>query len=59
MTWESSAFWFTKERYEVRMVRPDLWILFAPDGYVDTDISMDAVKHLAEDHLRAHPIIPF
>lgn len=41
------------------MVRPDLWILFAPDGYVDTDISMDNVKRLAEDHLRAHPIIPY
>ena len=59
MTWESSAFWFTKERYEIRMVRPDLWIMFSPDGHVDTDISKQAVERLAEDHLRAHPIMPY
>lgn len=59
MTWECSSLWFTRERYEIRMVRQDLWILFAPDGYVDTDTSMDNVKAIAEEHLRAHPILPF
>ncbi len=58
MNWESEKLWFTRERYEMRQVRPNLWIVFGPDGWVDTDISMQAVAALAEVHLKAHPVIP-
>lgn len=57
MTWEACSLWFTRERYEMRMIRPDLWIVFGPDGWVDTDTSMENVKRLAEDHLRTHPVV--
>lgn len=56
MQWETTTLWFTREKYEIRMVRPDLWILFAPDGYVDADTSLAAAKHLAETHFKDNPI---
>ena len=58
MHWEAATIWFSREKYEIRMIRPDLWILFAPDGMVDTDTSINAVKELAEVHLKEHPTLP-
>lgn len=58
MTWEANTFWFSPEKYEIRQIRSDMWIVFSPDGYVDVDVSMDNVKNLADAHLKAHPILP-
>lgn len=58
MQWEASTIWFSREKYEIRMIRPDLWILYSPDGMVDTDTKLDLVKELAEAHLKKNPIVP-
>jgi hypothetical protein len=55
MIWEAATIWYTPEKYEIRMIRTDLWILFCPDGHVDTDTSMASVKMLCEEHLKEHP----
>ncbi len=58
MQWEAATIWFSREKYEIRMIRPDLWILYSPDGYVDTDTSLSAVKELADVHRKKYPIVP-
>jgi hypothetical protein len=59
MEWQECRFWFTHEKYEIRMVRPDQWIVFGPDGWAAIDNSMDKVKELAQEHLRVHPQLPY
>jgi hypothetical protein len=58
MVWECQTYWVSHERYELRMIRPDLWVVYGPDGWVDTDISKHNVENLAEAHLKDHPVIP-
>ena len=56
MNWEAATYWFTVERYEMRIIRPDLWIIFGPDGWADMGKSMSEVRELAEAHLKEHPL---
>ena len=56
MIWEASTYWFSLERYEIRIVRPDMWIILGPDGWAEMGNSMSEVKELAEQHLKQHPL---
>jgi hypothetical protein len=54
MEWECASFWFTKEKYEIRLIRPDLWICFGPDGWAEVETSISGAKEAADQHLREH-----
>jgi hypothetical protein len=41
------------------MIRPDMFIVFGPDGWADISISMTNAKELADAHFKEHPIIPY
>ena len=58
MNWEVSKYWYTRERYEIRMVQPNVWVCYGPDGWVDMDSSLSALEALADEHLKLHPIMP-
>lgn len=59
MNWSASSIWISQEKYEIRMVAANIWIIFGPDGdWADTDTSLDNVKYLGEVHLKEHPIVP-
>jgi len=55
MNWEATTVWESPERYEIRMIRPTLWIVYGPDGWVDAADSMGEARDKASKHITEHP----
>ena len=52
--------WYTPEGYEITCVKPDLFILYGPDGWVDYADSYNAAQlmceALQEKWIKEHPV---